>query len=145
MHAPLSNLYPCNIIYKGKPLLSMEGALQHTRAVVCKRLLEAAKIEFERDAYKVKRIAGTLRHNLTWDDMVEDVLLDILLIKFSSDSHCKEVLLETGGCRLFEATGDRVWACGLPLARIHELTIPPPGNNRTGKAVEKVRGIIKRK
>ena len=46
----------------------------------------------------MKRIAGTFRHNLTWDDMVEDVLLDILLIKFSSDSHCKEVLLETGDC-----------------------------------------------
>ena len=145
VHSPLSNLYPCNVVYKDKLFLSAEGALQHSRAVICKRPVEARKIEFERDAYEVKRIASTLRHSPEWDGMVEEVLLEILLIKFTTNSRCREVLLETGNRKLFEATGDKVWACGLPLAKIKELSIPTPGNNRTGKAVEKVRGIIRAK
>ena len=67
------------------------------------------------------------------------------MVKFSTNRHCKQALLATGDCRLFEATGDRVWASGLPLTRIHELTLPTPGKNRTGEAVEKAREIIKGK
>ena len=145
VHSPLSNLYPCNVFYKGKPFLSAEGALQHTRAVICKRPDEAKAIEFERDAYEVKKIAASLKQTVEWDRVVEDVLIEILLIKFSANPYCKRVLLETGNRLLFEATGDRTWACGLPLARIHELTLPPVGKNRTGLALEKVRGIIKDK
>ena len=145
VHSPLSNLYPCNIVFKGKPFLSAEGALQHTRAVFCRRLLEARKIEYERDAYEVKRISATFRHPQEWEDKVPEVLLDILIIKFTDNTHCKEVLLATGNRRLFEATGDKTWACGLPLARIHELTLPPPGKNRTGETVEKVRELLKGK
>ena len=54
VHLPLSNLFPCNVGNRGKPFLSVEGELQHTRAIFCRRLLEARKIEFERDAYEVK-------------------------------------------------------------------------------------------
>ena len=142
-HSPLSNLYPCNIVYKGRVYLSAEGALHFTRATFCKRHREASAIEFERNAYEVKRIAATFKHTPEWDDMVVDILLEILIIKFKTNKHCREVLLATGNRRLFEATGDRVWACGLLLAKIHELTLPPLGRNRTGETVEKVRGIIK--
>ena len=145
VHSPLSNLYPCNVNYKGNSFLSAEGALQFTRAVFCRRLEEARAIETERDAYEVKRLAGTFRHPQEWENVVEDILIEILVIKFTINRHCKEVLLGTDDCRLFEATGDRTWACGLPLSRIHELTIPPIGRNRTGLALEKVRQIVKEK
>ena len=75
VHAPLSNLYPCNIAYRGRVFLSAEGALQHTRATICNRLGEARLIEFERDAYRVKSIAYDLPHSRDWDACVEDVLL----------------------------------------------------------------------
>ena len=145
VHSPLSNLYPCNVFYKGISFLSAEGALQHTRAIFCRRLEEARAIETERDAYEVKRIAGTFKHPQEWEAVVVDILIEILVIKFTANRHCREVLLATGDCGLFEATGDRTWACGLPLSKIHELTIPPVGRNRTGVALEKVRQIVKGK
>ena len=133
VHSPLSNLYPCNVVYKGKPFLSAEGALQYSRAVFCKRYLEARKIEFERDAYEVKRISSTFKHTPEWDDAAPGILIEILTIKFSTNDHCKEVLPATGKRKLFEATGDRTWA------------LPPPGRNRTGESVEKVRDLLKGK
>ena len=141
-HAPLSNLYPCNIVYKSIAFLSAEGALQHTRAVVCKKLEVAHAIAAERDPYEVKRIAGVLGHSPEWEAVVVDILVEILMVKFSSNLYCKRALLATGDLSLFEATGDKTWACGLPLSKIHELKLPIPGSNRTGVALEKVRGTI---
>ena len=96
VHSPLSNLYPCNIVYKGNVFLSAEGALQHAQATVCGRLAEACAIQFERDAYEVKRIAGTLGHSPEWDVVVVDVLLEILIVKFKTNKHCRAILLATG-------------------------------------------------
>ena len=58
-HSPLSNLYPCNIVYKGNNFLSAEGALHYTRAIFCKKFEEAKAIHFESNAFEVKRIAST--------------------------------------------------------------------------------------
>ena len=144
-HAPLSNLYPCNVIFRGRAFLSSKGALHYTRAVFCDRLVEARDIEFERNAYRVKKIGGAFKHTKEWDAIVEDELLQILVVKFSTNPYCKKALLATANKKLFEATGDRTWACGLPLMKIHELTDPPLGKNRMGKALEKVRDIIRNK
>ena len=119
VHSPLSNLFPCNVEYKNWVFLSAEGALQHTRAVICKCLAIARLIEFERDAYRVKIPAADLPFSHDWDMSVDVVLLEILLIKFTENTYCREALLATGERSLFEATGDRVWACGPPLTRIH--------------------------
>ena len=142
-HSPLSNMYPCNFTYKGKLFLSAEGALQHTRAICCRRYTEASSIEFERCAFEVKRIWGTIRHPPELDGKAFDILLEILVIKFTSNEYCKKALQATGHRQLFEATGDKYWACGLPLTKIHELKLPTLGKNRTGEAVERVREIIK--
>ena len=123
VHSPLSNLYPCNILYKGKPFLSAEGALQHARAVICNRPEDARAIEFQREAYEVKRIASSFKQSAEWDNIVVDVLIKILIMKFTQNPYCKGALLATGDRLLFEATGDRTWACGLPLAKIQELTL----------------------
>ena len=123
--------------------MSAEGALQHTRAICCKKFEEARAIEFERDAYEVKSILAGLKYSQEWENMVLEVQEEILVIKFTTNPYCKQALLATGNRKLFEATGDRVWACGLPLAKIQELTLPPPGKKHTGVALEKVRDIIK--
>ena len=145
VHSPLSNLYPCNVMYKGKLFLSAEGALQYTRVICCKRYTEAKDIEFECCAYEVKKISGNFSHSPEWEKLAFDTLVEILIIKFTTNAHCKSVLLATGDRNLYEATGDKYWACGLPLAKIHELTLPPIGKNRAGEAVEKVRGILREK
>ena len=144
-HSPLSNLYPCNVAYRGRVFLSAEGALQHTRALICGKLAEANAIQYERNAYEVKRIAGSLGFSPEWERVVVEILMEILIIKFKTNELCRTCLLETGQRKLFEATGDRVWACGLPLAKIHELKLPTPGKKRTGEALEKVRSTLNAK
>ena len=52
-------------------------------------------------------------------------------------------LLAKGKKRLFEATGDKAWAYGFPLTKIHELTLPTPGKNCTGESVERKRGGVR--
>ena len=142
-HSPLSNLYPCNVLYKGRFFLSSEGALQYERAICCKRFEEARLIEFERCAYEIKRIASNLKFSEDWEKIMVKVLEEILYIKFTANQYCKRVLLSTGDKQLFEATGDRTWACGLPLRKIGDLTLPTPGKNRMGLALERVRSKIK--
>ena len=70
-------------------------------------------------------------------------LEDILLDKCTRNQYCRDFLISTGEKKLFEATGDRKWACGIPLSKIDTLTASPPGENRMGKKLESVRSKIK--
>ena len=121
-HAPLSNFYPCNIVYKNRKFLSSEAALHHSRAIVCKRFVEAGLIEKELYAYKVKKIGGSFKPTADWDGVKDDTLEEILVEKFIQNPFCRDALLATGNKKLLEATGDLKWACGMPLAKIHTIT-----------------------
>ena len=113
-HSPLSNLFPCNINYKGEGFLSSEGAFQFHRALVSGYENEAEQIKSERNPYKVKKIAATLRASREWEEMCENVMREILMIKYATVPFCKNFLLNTGTRGLLEGTGDRWWGCGIP-------------------------------
>ena len=132
-HSPLSNLYPCNVSYRGRKFLSSEAALQHTRATICRRVKEAEEIEGERNAYRVKDVGHRCGTSPEWARMEQEVMGEILLEKFMTNPHCRDVLLATAGKKLLEATGDKKWGCGVHLSRIQGLTDPPPGENLLGK------------
>ena len=78
-----------------------------------------------------------------WGDMEDTELEAIILDKFTRNEYCRDFLLATGNKHLYKATGDRKWACGIPLSKIDALTDNPPGENRMGKKLEKVRNIIR--
>ena len=116
-------LYPCNVCYKGNTFLSIEGALQYRKAVTCKKFV-ARIIEFERNAYEAKRIGGSFKYTQEWEDIEEDELLEILIVKFSTNQYCKQALLKTGDKKLFEATGDQVWAHYLHIVgSVNRITV----------------------
>ena len=142
-HSPLSNMYLCNIEYKNRKFLSSEATFHHSTAVVCNRPFEVSKIEEERDAYEAKRTGDSFRSTPEWDKVEDDEMEAILIEKFVQNAYCRKVLLESGEKTLLEATGDRKWTCGIPLARINTLTETYPGENKLGKKLMKVRGIIK--
>ena len=124
-HSPLSNLHPCNIIYRGEVFLSSESAFQHTKAVVCGYRREAQQIKAERRAYKVKQLARGIKSTKEWEDMSEQVMREILIHKFQRNKICAQALLATGERVLFEGTGDRKWGCVYPfpkLTRFHSRT-----------------------
>ena len=144
-HSPLSNMYPCNLVYRGERFLSAEGAWQFTRATVCGHKREAQLIKLERKPFKVKKIAESIRNTPEWEDQCEEVMLEILYEKFKQDKFCRETLLKTGERKLFEGTGDKRWGCGIPISKAKNITFKNPGRNLLGLQLEKVRGDIRPK
>ena len=144
VHSPLSNLYPSNVYHRDQNFLTSEAALHHTRAVICRRLKEAQDILETRDPYKVKDIGGSFKPTREWEEIEDSEIEGILLDKFTRNHYCRDFLLATGNKKLFEATGDRKWACGIPLSKIDTLTDKPPGENRMGKKLEVIRDKIRK-
>ena len=142
-HSPLSNLFPCNIIYRGEVFLSSEAAYQFTRANACGFEREARLIRSERRAFKVKLIARNVKSTREWEDMSEQVMREILMEKFKRNKFCKKFLLETGERALFEGTGDKTWGCGLPISKAEQISFKNPGRNILGHLLEEVRVLIK--
>ena len=145
-HSPLSNLHPCNLIFRGERFLSAEGAWQFTRATVCGFTREAQLIRHERRPFKVKKIAESIRNTPLWEDQCEEVMLEVLMAKFEQNQFCRETLLKTGDRKLFEGTGDKRWGCGVPISKAKLITLKKnPGRNILGLQLEKVRRDIKAK
>ena len=144
-HSPLSNLYPCNVYHRGGKFLSSEAAIHHTRATISRRPREAQDILETRDPYKVKGIGSSFKASREWEEKEDAEYDSILLDKFTRNQYCRDFLVRTGDKKLFEATGDRKWACGIPLTKIDTLTDAPPGENRMGKKLEVVRQKVKAK
>ena len=144
-HTPLSNLYLCNLIYRGEVFLSSEAAFQYTRAKVCGNERKAQLIKSERRAFKVKIIARAVKETKEWEDMSEQVMREILTEKFKRNKFCAQFLAATGDRALFEGTGDKKWGCGFPISRAHLISFKNPGRNVLGKLLEEVRrGLLKK-
>ena len=115
-HSPLSNLFPCNLTYRGECFLSSEGAYQYARARVNGYDKEAEEIKAERRPYRILQKAREIKATQEWEDLAESVIHEIVLEKFKTIRYCKQFLLGTGSAKLFEGTGDKRWGCGIPLA-----------------------------
>ena len=85
----------------------------------------------------------TLRASQEWEKICEDVMAEILRVKFSTVDICKKFLVDTGTKRLYEGTGDRKWGCGIPISKYWLITPTCPGKNILGLQLEEVRGTIK--
>ena len=141
-HSPLSNLYPCNLIYRGEVFLSSEAAFQYTRATTCGYKREAQLIKSERKAFKVKQLARDIKSTGEWEDTCEQVMREILLEKFKRNAECKQALLATGNRALFEGTGDKKWGCGLPISKADLITFKNPGKDLMGHLLEEIRRLL---
>ena len=111
----------------GERFLSAEGAWQHMRAIVCGFDREAQQNKQERRPFKVKSIAYVIINTPKWERQWEQVMLEVLIKKFKQNPFCKEILLKTGDRKLFEGTGDRRWGCGIPIAKVEQISFKNPG------------------
>ena len=144
-HSPLSNLYPCNLIYRGEVFLSSETAFQYTRAKVCGQEREAQLIKAERKAFKAKFIAKRVKSTREWEEMSEQVMKEILLEKFKRNKFCAQILASTGERALFEGTGDTKWGCGIPISKAGLISFKNPGRNILGHMLEEVKRVLAQK
>ena len=69
-HSPLSNLYPCNLVFRDECFLSSEGAYQYHRALVSGH---------EREAQEIKSVWNPYKE---WENICEDLMTEILRAKF---------------------------------------------------------------
>ena len=95
----------------------------------------------ERKAFKVKQIARGIKSTKEWEDMSEQVMREILLEKYKRNCSCAKALLDTGDKALFEGTGDRKWACGIPISKADQITFNDPGRNLLWHLLEEIRRI----
>ena len=144
-HSPLSNLFPCNVTYRGEAFLSSEAAFQFTRATVCGYEREAQLIQQERNAFKVKNLTRDFKSTREWEDTAEQVMREILLAKFQRNRVCSNFLLSTGDRTLFEGTGDKRWGCGIPISKAQLISFKNPGRNLLGHLLEEVRKVLQGK
>ena len=144
-HSPLSNLYPINLLFRGERFLSSEGAFHYHRALTSGYEQDAQLIKNTRNPFKVMKIAKALRSTQEWERICEDLMREILYEKFKQSDFCRQFLLSTGDRRLFEGTGDRRWACGIPISKSHLISFKNPGKNLMGLMLEEVRRDIRPK
>ena len=91
----LSNFYPCKIIYHGEEYTNVEAAFQ-----AAKTLDAYARVPFQKngicaDPSKAKRQGRKLDLRPDWEDVKEDIMLDLLRIKFRNPE-LAGMLLATG-------------------------------------------------
>ena len=138
-HSPLSNLFPCNLLYREIGFLSAEGAFQYSRAKVSGYDREAEEIRLERRPYRVKFMSKDIKASDDWEDIAESVMREILVVKFKSNKFCRQFLLSTGDKHLFEGTGDRRWGCGILISKSAQISMKNPGRNLLGHILESIR------
>lgn len=126
----LSNFYHCDVTYDGQTYKSSEAAYQAS-----KTLDKKERDKFENVASgQAKKMGKTLELRPDWEEVKDDIMRDIVTIKFSCNSYLMQKLINTGDAELVEGNwwGDTYWGvcCG-------------EGQNKLGKILMELRsGII---
>lgn len=127
----LSNFYTYPFIYKGVQYLTLEHAFQAAKTNHPQEKHNIATANSPGMAKKLGRMCN-LRED--WQEVKDDIMLDLLRIKFSPQA-LAFLLLRTGDRELVEGNtwGDRYWGqCPLGF-----------GENRLGKLLMQVRVELK--
>lgn len=128
----LSNFYrPCVVIYEGITYSSSEHAFQAAKTTDHEERIAIAMLSSPKDA---KGYGRSLKLREGWNDMKNDVMLDILRLKFKNKD-LRQKLLATGMRPLIEGNnwGDDYWG-----------TVNGYGENWLGKLLMQVRREIRR-
>jgi ribA/ribD-fused uncharacterized protein len=123
----LSNFYPCQIEWKGLVYKSTEAAYQASKSMdpEFQKLLTLANPD------ESKRLGRTCFMRRDWDRVKNEVMLQILRVKFSKEP-LRTLLLDTGEEELAELNhwNDRYWGVDL---------LTGEGQNHLGKTLMQVR------
>lgn len=111
--SPLSNLYPADIAIYGINFKSSEAAYQWRKAIDSTNLDTAAKILEASTAREAMSLAKReIAPSLQWDEKKEEIMKDILMVKWKANKKYRDALRATGAAKLIENTGHRYWGDG---------------------------------
>lgn len=143
---PLSNMWPCNMPYKGMQFRTLEHAYQWQKATSLNNTDAADMILNARHGGIAKGIAD---HMLPvdaakkWSESQEamKVMTELLEIKYHHNIDFMYNLQSTGETVLAEATSDQYWASGITDPRVAAITSPEywSGTNHLGKLLMDLR------
>lgn len=86
------------------------------------------------NAYISQSLHQNVRPRADWDDVKAKKMLEVLLLKFEQDTHCRQVLMATGTALLAEASPyDAYWGTGSG----------GDGENMLGKLLVEARDILR--
>lgn len=149
-----SNFYKCNegcvLRSCGHDFNTAEHLYQYTKLVHHEKFDAANKVLGAANGFHAKRIADSIlpdeKLSQSWLNIRDQVMKDIVSLKFKACSHARDILVSSHGYHLVEATMDRYWAGGLPYDLI-ECTSPQywPGKNKLGEILMEVRYELKEK
>ena len=104
----LSNFYLCSIFYQGILYPSTEHAYQAAKS---RNVHDRIKVSYARSPALAKKMGYSLPLRLDWEYVKNDIMREILWIKFTTNLDLQNRLLETGEAFLIEGNtwGDTYW------------------------------------
>ena len=140
-HAYPSNMYPSEFEEGDKKYKSNEHYFQskcaafHNDFELEKRILKA------KDGYEAKKLAKKINISEEWEKEKPVVMTKGVGLKFERNPMLKLKLCRLYG-KLYEATSDLYFACGLTLAQYKRIKEgQTPGQNKLGDILEEYRDI----
>lgn len=140
-NSPYSNFHYVEFDYKGYKVTSSEQAFMLEKAL----MFDESMVEVilaTTDPRAIKRLGRKVKNfdEKKWNKVKYDIMVDILLAKFSVEP-LKSELLSTGDELMVEASpNDKIWGAGLVIGDAR-LNYPNcyPGQNLLGKALMEAR------
>ena len=114
-HVWPSNMHRTRVVVDKHEYETSEHAIQATKATANGDLVEAAAIKATICPYEAKRIEDCVHTTLEWNKCQFDILYEIMYEKLEQNPAVKERLLDTGNCRLHEATRSETFDIGAGL------------------------------
>ena len=137
----LSNYYPTTISYDNHEFEDIERAYQYAKCMKFNDIENSEKIMCSRSPSAAKHIGSSVKNfkPKEWDNVKEDVMLELLRTKFSTGSGMAKKLTDTVGKSLAEAGQSAVYSIGMSLNNKDLFDTQRWSKNLLGKLLMKVR------
>ena len=142
----MSNMHDCKLRIDNRVFATSEHAYQYAKAVKLDRLDIADQILKTKNPYEAKKLTKEINYEEIknkWDNDKIHYMTGILIEKYKQNETFRNAIHETEDKKLFEATKDREWGCGLPLSLAKNTKSSYfPGKNLLGEAMTIVRDMV---
>ena len=115
-HIFLSNFFRCKIVVNHEVFTSLEQAYFYILAKETGNYTKAYMILKSEDPRKIKRIGASIIATPEWLNNSDQIMYDLLKLKFGQNPDLAKRLLATENKVLVEATLNRYWGAGITLS-----------------------------
>ena len=137
----LSNFYCSSVAYNGIEFDDVERAYQYSKAVKFNDCNTSERIICSRSPSAAKRLGASVKNFNTqdWDNVKEEIMLEILRIKFAPNTDLAAKLTATAQKTIAEAGQSTTYSIGMSLNHKDLFKTEKWSKNVLGKLLMKVR------